>query len=216
MGAENQTSNYEQMKHQMAGAFLKCSQDRMVQNFGLKQDELYLYVHFVGREYRINRLTGKVSWSDDLFASEEAAGYNETMTIYDVLSRPGQGCHLAKEWINIESLSPIQGGFLKRGNSLFLGFEQYFDGKSALLSRACEALQGRKAGKGDAAYEIDLFAFLSILLRFWESDEEFPASLQILVDKNVLNYMHYETLMFAITHVLEVLKGKSIEGIQGL
>ena len=37
-----------------------------------------------------------------------------------------------------------------------------------------------------------------MILRFWESDDEFPASLQILVDKNILDFMHYETLMFAI------------------
>ena len=41
-----------------------------------------------------------------------------------------------------------------------------------------------------------------MILRFWDADEEFPASLQILVDKNILDYMHYETLMFALTHVL--------------
>ena len=32
-------------------------------------------------------------------------------------------------------------------------------------------------------------------------DDEFPASLQILADRNTLDYMHYETLMFALTHL---------------
>ena len=45
-----------------------------------------------------------------------------------------------------------------------------------------------------------------VCLRFWESDEEFPASLQIFVDKNILDFMHYETLMFAVTHLLNRLK----------
>ena len=45
-----------------------------------------------------------------------------------------------------------------------------------------------------------------MILRFWESDDEFPASLQILVDKNILDFMHYETLMFAMSHVLRRLK----------
>ena len=30
---------------------------------------------------------------------------------------------------------------------------------------------------------------------------QFPASLQILADRNILDYMHYETLMFALTHL---------------
>ena len=56
------------------------------------------------------------------------------------------------------------------------------------------------------AYELDLFPFLPLTLRFWESDEEVPASLQILVDQNICDYMHYETVMFAITHMLNRLK----------
>lgn len=45
-----------------------------------------------------------------------------------------------------------------------------------------------------------------------ESDEDFPASLQILTDKNILDYMHYETLMFAITHMFNRLKEECEEG----
>lgn len=44
---------------------------------------------------------------------------------------------------------------------------------------------------------------LPVILRFRESDDEFPASLQVLVDRNILEYMHYETVMFAIGHLLE-------------
>lgn len=49
-------------------------------------------------------------------------------------------------------------------------------------------------------------------MRFWEADEEFPASLQILVDKNILDYMHYETLMFALTHLFRRLKEEMPDG----
>lgn len=59
---------------------------------------------------------------------------------------------------------------------------------------------------GDAAYELSLFPFLPLILRFWDSDEDFLASLEILVDENILDYMHYETLMFAISHLLNRLK----------
>ena len=51
-----------------------------------------------------------------------------------------------------------------------------------------------------------MFPFLQVLLRFWDADDEFPPSLQILVDKNILDYLHYETLMFAMTHMLNRLR----------
>ena len=41
-----------------------------------------------------------------------------------------------------------------------------------------------------------LFPFLPVVLRFWDADEEFPASMQILTDRNILDFMRYETLMF--------------------
>ena len=47
-----------------------------------------------------------------------------------------------------------------------------------------------------------------MILRFWDSDEEFPATLQLLVDKNILDYMHYETLMFALSYLLDRLKSE--------
>ena len=56
------------------------------------------------------------------------------------------------------------------------------------------------------AYAIDLCPFLPLALRFWDADEDFSASLQIFTDKNILGYMRYETLMFAVTHVLERLE----------
>ena len=53
-----------------------------------------------------------------------------------------------------------------------------------------------------------LFSFLPVIVRFWDSDEEFPATLQLLADKNILDYMHYETLMFALSYLLDRLKSE--------
>ena len=206
MTAENRISNYEKMKNEMADVFLKYDQEEMIRKFSLESNQKYLFIHFAGKKYRIHRFTGAVSWSKDSFQTEEKAGYNEVMTIYDVLCYSKKNCCLANEWINIGSLSAVQGGTLAKGSNFFQNAGEYFDGKTEALARACEALQGRKLNKGDVAYELDLFPFLPLILRFWESDEDFPASLQILVDKNILDYMHYETLMFAITHMLNCLK----------
>ena len=68
------------------------------------------------------------------------------------------------------------------------------------------ALSGKELKKGDVSFELELFPFLPIAIYFWEADDEFPASLQVLADKNILDYMHYETLMFALTHLFCRLK----------
>ena len=173
-------SNYETMKDRMSSHFLEYDQEKMIQKFALDHDEKYLYIFFVGRKYRINRITGGITWSVDEFQTEENANYNEAMTIYDVLCNSKEYCHPAHEWVHIGSLSTVRGGNLANDSNFF-----------------------RDAEKGDVAYQLEMFSFLPAVLRFWESDDEFPASLQVLVDRNILEYMHYETVMFAIGHLLE-------------
>lgn len=203
---EQRISNYEKMKNEMADAFLRYDQEEMIRRYGLDHDDDDLYISFLDRRYRIDRQTGQVRWSRDDPRTEEVAGYNEAMTIYDVLCRSKEDRHLAHEWVNVGSLSTIQGGTLEKRGDFFQNAGKAFAGKADALSRACEALGGKELEKGDAAYELYLFPFLPLILRFWDADEDFPASLQILVDKNILDYMHYETLMFALSHVLERLR----------
>lgn len=94
-------SNYETMKDRMSSHFLEYDQEKMVRKFALEHDEKYLYIFFVGRKYRINRITGGITWSVDEFQTEENANYNEAMTIYDVLCNSKEYCHPAHEWVHM-------------------------------------------------------------------------------------------------------------------
>ena len=204
------TSNYEKMKNEMAGAFLRYDQEQMIRRFSLKSDAAYLYLTFVGREYRIDRRSGAVQQVCAVGARE--ADYNEAMTIYDVLCYAKAGCHPAGTFVNINNLSSIRTGSLSRNESFFQKTGDFFQGKTALFSSACKALGGTEEKGGDAAFRLEMFPFLPMILRFWDADDEFPASLQILVDRNILSYMHYETMMFAISHIMECLKGAAGNG----
>ncbi len=206
MKTEQRISNYEKMKNEMAGAFLQYDQEKMIRKFGLDYDDDFLYIQFFSRQYRIDRRSGQVSWSADAFRTEEPANYNEAMTIYDVLCYSKDDCHLAHEWANVENLGSVQGGTLEKGGGFYKSAGGYFTGKTAALSHACERLGGEKREKGDTAYELQMFSFLPMVLRFWDADEDFPSSLQLLVDKNILDYMHFETAMFALGHLLQRLR----------
>lgn len=199
-------SNYEKMKIAMAESFLKYDQAKMIQKFALNSDREYLYLSFVGHTYRIHRGSGAVQWSDDGFKSAHDANYDETMTIYDVLCYSKDGCHLAREFVNVNSLSAVRAGSMVRGNGIFQQTADAFNGRTSQLREACRALSGIELQNGDAAFGLNFFPFLPLILQFWEADEDFPASLQILVDRNILDYMHYETLMFALSHLFCRLK----------
>lgn len=203
------SSNYETMKQAMAQKFSSYDTDAMIEKFQLQHDAAYLYLSVLGRAYRIDRRSGQVSWSDDGFLTSTEADYNAAMTLYDVLCCSQPDCRLAHTWVNVRSLARVQGGTLEKSSDFFQGAGRIFSGKAEALARSCQALQGKKLDQGDVAYQLDLLPFLPLQLVFWEADEDFPASLQFFVDRNTLAYMHYETLMFALSHVLDRLQAQA-------
>ncbi len=199
-------SNYDKARDATAAAFLRYDQAQMIRKFDLIHNENALYITFIGRDYRVDRRTGVVTWAAD---AGHVASYNEAMSIYDVLCDAKPLCHLAHEWVNVASLCAIQGGTLDKDGDFFKNSCQQFSGNAAALERACQRLHGIPQPKGDVAYQLALFPFLPLILRFWEADEDFPASMQVLVDKNTLDYLHYETLMFALSHLMIRLREES-------
>lgn len=195
-------SNYEKSQDAAARAFLRYDQPSMIRKFGLSHDADALYLTFVDRLHRVDRHTGLVT----VVPTGEKADFNAAMTIYDLLCDSKPLCHLSHEWVNVASLSAIQGGTLAKSGDLFLISAVDFTGQTAALDRACRALHGVPQPKGDVAYQLVLFPFLPVLLRFWDADEDFPASLQVLLDKNTLDFIHYETLMYALSHLMRRLR----------
>ena len=75
-----------------------------------------------------------------------------------------------------------------------------FDGEGNYLGKAYRDYPVRRKVGGhevDAAALIEVFDGMKVQFRFWYSDEEFGPQLSLLWDRNVLQYMHYETVWFA-------------------
>lgn len=196
-------SNYEKSKKQAQELFLSYDQEKMIQSFGLGVDNRYLFLNFCGRRYRINRKTGLLQWSEDGFQTACEGGFDEAMTVYDILSHAGNDWIVSGNFQTLESLSRVKsGGSSGPGNGFFRKYEQFFDTHTAALERACIALGGFPAGKGDVAFEFLLFPGFPARLQFWNSDEEFPASLHIFYDEKICDCMHYETLWYTGEHLL--------------
>lgn len=195
-------SNYEITKKKAQGEFLEYDQEHIIRKFQLEHDDDYLYIRFAGRDYRIDRRTGKVEWSEDGFGSAAEAGYDETLSIFDILCYSKDGCCLSGRFGKINSVKGTTRRASAPGNELFHPSAQYFDHRMGALCLACERLGGIREKVGDVSYRIPVFDFLPVILQFWESDEEFPASLQLMWDENILDYMHFETTFYVASHLL--------------
>ena len=66
-------SNYDLMRDEMQSEFTKYNVDYMARRYGLRQDAEYLYLYFAGRDYRVNRGTGRV---ERLFGGDLAGQAN--------------------------------------------------------------------------------------------------------------------------------------------
>ena len=134
------------------------------------------------------------------------AGFNEVLTIFDILFYSKEDACLSGEYTVMQNLSRVQTTGYYAGKGMFSQSEEYWDPQPEKLAAACERLGGVPAGKGDVAYRIPVFQNINMLLQFWQSDEEFPASMQFQFDQNLLQFMHYETAWYVVSHCLELLK----------
>jgi len=199
--------NYLEMRNRMRGYFLEFDQQTMIQRFSLKHDEAFIYIRFVRRDYRIGRMNGVVEWSEDDFITCTEAGYNDSMSIYDVLCCSKPGCCLSGRFAPDSSLKgTVYTGSSAKSDLKLFDCAEKFSLNADKLKAACERLGGTPEGKGDVAYRIPVYEFLPIRFALWHADEDFPAEIRILWDENVLSFMHYETLWFIKGHLLSRLQ----------
>ena len=184
-------SNYDTALEQARRLFLTYDRAALAAKFGLQWRDDALFIPFVGRLYRLSASTGHVTWAD-ASGVRQPADYNAAMSIYDVLCCSRPLCRTCGSFAPINSVArSFHSSGL--GENLFDERAQFFAAAPHKLERACIALGGIKDTKGDVAYRLDTFPFLPVLLRFWQADEEFPPSLQLLWDLNTLDFVHYET-----------------------
>ena len=189
--------NYAIQAEDARRLFLTYDQDVILGTTAATADDDYLYLPFCGSDYRISRADGH------LFRREGGAwlpsdSHGEVLTIFDYLCDAKPGRAPARESVSMSSL----GGHVHTGLASACGpLEKAFDADPGAFRRACLALGGREKDGGDLCFELDLFPDLPVLLRFWHADEDFPAQLDLLWDKNSLLFLRYETTWFAAGHL---------------
>ena len=198
---ENRKSNYDVTRDRVEKEFLKYNQDSMIEKFHLEHDDGFLYIRFLARDYRIGRTTGRV----ERLAGAVHAGFNEVMTIFDVLCASKPDCRLSGQFVRVNDLDGIP-RTARLGDNLFDGSAKAFTHRTEALKAACQRLGGTAGNVGDVSYQIPLFDFFPVTLQFWDGDEEFGAVLKIMWDRRTLDFMRYETTWYAAGHLLERLE----------
>ena len=199
--------NYEKQVYIGRELFLQHDQDKLIEKYGLKHNEEYLYLKYIGTEYRISRRDGAITYSKGE-KWMDCKEYTIVMTIYDLLCYSGE-----------KILPPFTGqwqpvaGFAAAGSNppaevFAKKYEKAFSGKVEAVKKACielgGTLQPRLAG-ADLTFEMPVVPYFSVLFQYWDADEEFPSKILILWDQASMSYLHFETTYYLQGDLLETI-----------
>lgn len=198
-------SDHEVLAQQWREKFAGYDPERISRILQLKTDEDYLYLTYFQRLYRLQRKDGFLekeeegSWSEELY-------FNEAMSIYHLLHYTKDQPFASGVWVPNTAL---EGAGIHNRNlpdPLLEPFAAKFSGKAGLLDEACRKLGGAKLTRGDVSWQFQAFPQIGLQLIFWDEDEDFPAQVQVLFDKRVTDFVHFETTGCIISDLLELLE----------
>ena len=193
-------NNYERSRDRSQAYFLSFDQEAIVQSLDLKQDAAWIYAYFLGRPYAICRETGKILrlWS------REQADFNEVLSIFDLLCHEGEEKHLSGQFAPVNSLNgrPRAAGV---GTDFHRTAAEQFDRDPEAFCRACKALGGTPVGMGDIGFQFPIYKDITVILKFYRADEDFPASVTLLWDANMLQFVFYETVFYIAGFLLNAI-----------
>ena len=195
--------NYEVSRDRAQAYFLGFDQETIIRRWNLKHDDAWLYTSLFGREYAICRKTGTVwrRWST------EQADHGEVLSIFDFLCHSGEEKSLSGEFAPVNSLNgrPLAVGV---GTNFHAGAAARFDADPEGFRRACLALGGTCVNMGDMGFRFPVFGGMEVILKFYRADEDFPASVTLLWDRNTLQYVFYETVFYLAGCLLGAIEEK--------
>lgn len=198
-------SNHEALCEQWHAAFADFAPARIAGILHLTADKDYLYLSYFQTPYRLCLMDGCLEketengWTDELF-------FNETMSIYHLLHYTKDQPRISGIWVPNTALEGSGAHNRNLPDPLLTPFAVHFSGKADLLADACEKLGGIRLSRGDAAYQFTAFPQIQLQLIFWDADEDFPAQVQVLMDQQVTDFIHFETTGCIISDLLEKLE----------
>ena len=89
-------------------------------------------------------------------------------------------------------------------------FAEAFAGKPERFRRAGARLGFTPLSYGDAGFLVPAFEKVPLQVIFWDGDEEFPASVNLLFDRNIIRFIHPEDVVLLAWNACGILWKRKI------
>jgi hypothetical protein len=159
---------------------------------GLEYVDGGVRAYFLKREYQIT--TDGVEPLD----GQPVNVNNRSVLLYYVLSK-GQG-EPENSYIPFESIPRIIGGLHAQSRLMNAPLERYFGSDYVRFSEAARKLGGfeEESQVGKHLWRFDVLPKIPLKLVFYDADDDFPAEIQIMLDKTATQFMEFECLAFMV------------------
>ncbi|MCQ2553042.1 MAG: DUF3786 domain-containing protein [Clostridia bacterium] len=189
-------NNYEIARQEACKLFAQKDIDQIIKENNLKSDDNYIYITYICREFKIDKKTGELTYLDG-----SNAGFGPTFSIFDFLCHKGTK-FLAGTYGRINSLNEMV-ATSGVGTDFFAKDADYFDKHQNELRKACLEVGATEISEADMAFKFPIYKNFNLILRFYESDEDFPASIVFMWDLNTLEFINYETAYYVQGDVVD-------------
>lgn len=183
--------NYLVMAQAAAKRFCTYDMEKLARKNGVEDLGESLATCFLGQSVLVSKADGRVIFP----ALGREADFGEALTVYDWLCDRKETAKAAWEFCPVSSLP----GVFVRGSGLSMSggiLPAEIDQNPEKFMEKCRELGGKPLNIGDIGAEILAFPDLPLRLKFYHADEDFPASLTLLWDKNTLDFLRYETVYY--------------------
>ncbi len=182
-------SNYDHMLADALRRFTTYDPAALAAHPGVEQRANQLHTVFLGEPVVLDHQKGTAT------VGGRSADFGETLSILDWLCDGDPCAKAAEEYCTVSSLPGVYvggSGLTMRADAL----AQKIHENPEAFRCACRCMGGKELPLGDLGCSLSIFPGLSVCLKFYFGDEEFPPQLTLLWDKNILQFVRYETVYY--------------------
>lgn len=185
--------NYKKLCDEWGEKFLHWDHEAMMSNLNMNTfDEEKIKLIYFGLPYSIDRKIGIIRNEANLY---EEPDFNTQMAIYHLFFYSKEKPVNCGEWVPFRDVKGAGVFDAAYQRTVLTPFAQAFDGKLELLEKTGIEMGFEKMQYGDVSFLVHAFECIPLIYIFWDGDDEYPASANILFDKNITDFTHAETVV---------------------
>jgi hypothetical protein len=186
------TSGYDSIYAGLVARLPECDFQESAGRLGLEYVEGGVQVSFLKREYRITRV------GVEPLDGQPVNVNNRSVLLYYLLSK-GQG-EPGDAYILFESLPRMVSGLSLQKRLMSSPLERYFGNDFVKFGKAAGKLGGmvEESRPGKHVWKFNVLPKIPLKTVFYEADDEFPVSIQIMLELTVLQFLDFECTAFMV------------------